>query len=841
MLSRFLGALLTVALTASAFGQAAFAPVITRQPEGISVFVGDTAVLSAAVDGNPAPTIQWFRNSVLVPSAGTATYTLPNAALTDFATYHFTATNSEGSVTSVPVAIFVAKRTQTIAFTVSASAAPAGSSVTVSATASSGLPVTLTLVSGSASLSGGLLTGAGGNVVVRAAQAGNGNFEAATSVERTVAFVTGSLSPFIPAPLADRTVLAGAAVVLRAPAVGTPVPTYQWFKDGVAVPGAVADSLAFAAVAVADAGRYSVVATNLAGTATSAANLVVRAPPVFTVQPAAQDVTAGTAVTFTAAVTGSPAPTLQWRKNGTALPGATGATYTLPAAAAADAGRYDVIATNVAGSVTSAPAVLGVTTRSFAGLWFGRTTGAAGSGDAVLFVRADGSGVFLALLPGGATGVAVTNLRVSVTGSFVAATTSLAAAPTAVTVRGNLDEAAGTFNGTLAELGATFEGTRAPADGPAAAVTGFYHAALIGSAAGRGYVVLGADGQAFLLTANGTAPDGARGTRGANGRVALTTAGGAAVDLGFNNGSLSGTVRAGTVTGAIGGAIDSLVGTERLANLSIRSTTQNASPLITGFVVTGPAGTTKQVLVRAAGPAIGAAPFNVPGALVDPTLQLQRGTTAVAQNNDWSTPPAGAAALTAAAASVGAFPFRAGSADAALVATLAPAAYTATVAGGNGIVLAEVYELPAANVAPGSRRLVNISARGIVAPANPLIAGFVIAGTAPQRVLIRAIGPTIGGAPFNVAGALPNPQLAVFRGTTAVKANDDWFRDPDAALIRATAAQVGAFALGAQSLDAATLLFLEPGPYTVQVTGPANANAANGTGIALIEIYEAAP
>ncbi len=840
MLSRFLGALLTLALAASAFGQAAFAPVITRQPEGVSVFVGETAVLSAAVDGNPAPAIQWFRNSALVPSAGTATFTLPNAALADFATYHFVATNSEGSVTSVPVAIYVSKRPQTITLNVSAAQAPAGSSVTVSATATSGLPVTLTLVSGSASLSGGLLTGSGGNVVVRAAQAGNGNFEAATSVERTVAFVSGSLSPFIPAPLADQAVLAGTAVVLRATAVGTPVPTYQWFKDGVAVPGAVADTLAFAAVTVADAGRYSVVATNLAGTATSAANLVVRAAPVFTVQPTAQNVTAGTAVTFTAAVTGSPAPTLQWRKNGTALPGATGATLTLPAAVAADAGRYDVVATNVVGSVTSVPAVLGVTVRSFAGLWIGRTAAPAGAGDAALFVRADGTAVFLALAPS-PIGVAVTNLRVTATGTFTAATTSLAAAPRAVTVLGNLDENAGTFNGTLAELGVTFDGTRAPATGPAAAVAGFYHAALIGSADGRGYVVLGADGRAVLFTGTSAAPDGGRGTFGTNGRVALVTAGGATVDLGFNNGSLSGTVRAGTVTGAIGGAIDGVAGTERLANLSIRSTTQNASPLITGFVVTGPAGTTKQVLVRAAGPAIGVAPFNVPGALADPTLQLQRGTTAVAQNDDWSTPPAGAAALTAAAASVGAFPFRAGSTDAALVATLAPAAYTATVAGGNGVVLAEVYELPAANVAPGSRRLVNISARGIVAPANPLIAGFVIAGTAPQRVLIRGIGPTIGGAPFNVAGALPNPQLAVFRGTTAVKANDDWFRDADAALIRTTATQVGAFALGAQSLDAATLLFLEPGAYTVQITGPANANAANGTGIALIEIYEAAP
>ena len=135
----------------------------------------------------------------------------------------------------------------------------------------------------------------------------------------------------------------------------------------------------------------------------------------------------------------------------------------------------------------------------------------------------------------------------------------------------------------------------------------------------------------------------------------------------------------------------------------------------------------------------------------------------------------------------------------------------------------------------------NISARGLVAPGAPLIAGFVISGTAPQRVLVRGIGPTLSGPPFNVTGALPNPQLTIFSGSTAVKTNDDWFRDPDAALIRDASARAGAFALGGQSVDAALLVYLQPGAYTAQVSGPANANANQGTGNALVEIYEAAP
>ena len=66
------------------------------------------------------------------------------------------------------------------------------------------------------------------------------------------------------------------------------------------------------------------------------------------------------------------------------------------------------------------------------------------------------------------------------------------------------------------------------------------------------------------------------------------------------------------------------------------------------------------------------------------------------------------------------------------------------IGGGNGTALAEVYEVLQNNEVAGARRLVNVSARGLVSPAAPFIAGFVITGTSPQRVLIRGIGPTAG-------------------------------------------------------------------------------------------------
>lgn len=82
--------------------------------------------------------------------------------------------------------------------------------------------------------------------------------------------------------------------------------------------------------------------------------------PAFSLQPANQSVVTGAAVTLTAAATGTPAPTFQWRKDGAAIAGATNASLTLPAVTGADGGAYTIVATNAAGSVTSAAATLTV-------------------------------------------------------------------------------------------------------------------------------------------------------------------------------------------------------------------------------------------------------------------------------------------------------------------------------------------------------------------------------------------------------------------------------------------------------------------------------------------------
>ncbi len=817
-------------------------PTFALQPVDTSGNIGFPIALHASVTGAPAPLLQWRRYGIDLPGATDATFTLATPTLEDTGLYQLIATNVAGTATSVPVALTITKRPQTISFAAPATAFPPGTAITLPVTASSNLPVTLTLVSGPASLTGNVITGAGGTVVVRATQPGNAFFDAAEPVERTFSFVAGGLTPFITLPPADQTIVTGGNATFRATAIGTPPPTYQWQKDGVDIASATTSTLTLTAVTVADTARYTLVATNSAGNSNASATLTVHAAPAIISSPGNQTVLAGAPAKLSVVATGVPAPTYQWRQDGTAIAGATTATLTFASTLSSHAGRYDVIVTNPLGIATSSAAELTVNTRNFSGTYFGQfsapPTSDTPAGNFALRVRDDQTGVFLGHLPGAGAGLVTLNFAIDLRGAFSVRTTSIGATPRTLTLSGTIDEVTGSVEGMIGELGARFEGMQQTETGPEAAGADFYAFAAPGTADGRGFLILGDRGHAFVLLTSGALVDSGNGSISTDGRLELQTEAGTLVALGFSHGAVNGTVRtAGGATGTIAGARAALVGREHLANLSVRGTNSTAAPLITGFVITGTA--SKQVLIRAAGPALAGAPFNVAGVLADPSIQIFRGNTGMAQNNNWGTPAANVAPVTAATTRAGAFPFRAGSADAALLTTLAPGAYTVVVGGGNGATLAEIYEVLQPNETAGARRLANLSARGLVAPGAPLIAGLVIGGTAPQRVLIRGIGPTLGAAPFNLTGALANPQLTLYRGTTALRTNDDWFRDAEAAaLIRTAATRVAAFALGAQSLDAALLLYLEPGAYTVQVSGPTN---TAGTGIALVEVYESAP
>lgn len=132
-------------------------------------------------------------------------------------------------------------------------------------------------------------------------------------------------------------------------------------------------------------------------------------------------------------------------------------------------------------------------------------------------------------------------------------------------------------------------------------------------------------------------------------------------------------------------------------------------------------------------------------------------------------------------------------------------------------------------------RLINLSTRGRVGPgAETMVAGFVVTGPEPSRVLLRAGGPVL--ASFGVSGVLPNPTLSLYDGNgTLIRQNDDWNRGSDANGIFRWTMACGAFPFPVYGQDAAILTTLAPGRYTVHVTGIGD----SPSGVALVEAYEA--
>lgn len=127
-------------------------------------------------------------------------------------------------------------------------------------------------------------------------------------------------------------------------------------------------------------------------------------------------------------------------------------------------------------------------------------------------------------------------------------------------------------------------------------------------------------------------------------------------------------------------------------------------------------------------------------------------------------------------------------------------------------------------------RFVNLSSRLETVDGDAsraFIAGFVVSGTARKQMLIRAIGP--GLTQFGVSGTVANPSLTVYSGSTVVAQNDNWVETAAMAQARTN---VGAFPVASGSLDAALLVTLDPGAYSVQV------GAGGGAGVALVEVYD---
>jgi cyclophilin family peptidyl-prolyl cis-trans isomerase len=271
----------------------------------------------------------------------------------------------------------------------------------------------------------------------------------------------------------------------------------------------------------------------------------------------------------------------------------------------------------------------------------------------------------------------------------------------------------------------------------------------------------------------------------------------------------------------------------RLTNLSVLTSDITATQSLTLGYVVGSGTPNLPLLLRASGPALTA--FSITNYIPDPTIALYNDAnnppSLLASEQGWSSTSANQNAVTAAQAATGAFPFAVGSADSAMVQSLAPGNYSLiikSVTGKSGSTLGEVFDASTGFTASNSQ-LINLSSQLAVGPGHSLTAGFTISGTTAKTVLIRGVGPTLGS--FGLTGLMPDPQLTLF-GSASVQlaANTGWAGDSQ---IAAEAALVHAFTLPASSADSAILITLPPGGYSAQVT-----SASGAGGNALVEVYE---
>ena len=339
------------------------APIqITVQPQGQTSVVGESASLSVTATGSEPIAYQWQFNGVDIGGETQATLNLANLTPNNTGEYAVVVSNEGGSVTSsaatlavsTPPAITQQPQGQEVL-----AGTPASFEVTVSGTEPltyqwqfNGAPID-GATARSLSITDVTVDTAGDYAVTVTNGAGSVSSDAATLVVVQPVVITAEPQ--------DQTVTAGQGASFNVTVTGTDPLAYEWQFGGVTIDGATEGTLSLNNVQAADAGAYQVVVSNIAGPVSSAAaTLTVNVGVAIVDQPQSVTVTTGDSATFTVLASGTPAPTYQWRLDGTDLTGATGPSLSVSNVTLANAGAYSVVVQNAVDAVNSADAVLAV-------------------------------------------------------------------------------------------------------------------------------------------------------------------------------------------------------------------------------------------------------------------------------------------------------------------------------------------------------------------------------------------------------------------------------------------------------------------------------------------------
>lgn len=331
-------------------------PAITTPPASQSACSGDSVTLSVTASGTDL-SYQWHHDSVPIAGATASTLVLDPITPAEGGSYEVAVTSSCGTVTSPPALVLVDAAPAVVVQPTSVAGCE-GASVALSVLATGSGPLMYQWRRAGVEIPGAnsttllfpaltLLDAEEYDVVV------TNSCGSATSDTATVG--VNPLPVFVNAP-ADQSICSGDSIFLVVSVTGAS--TYQWHKDGLAIPGATLSSYSVGNVSPADAGMYSVSVTGSCGSVASRGAVVsVNGGPTITTAPTPQVTCAGFAVQLSVIADDTNA-TYQWRRNGNNIPGANTSTYSIPSAAPSDAGEYDVVAMNSCGFSTSTAALL---------------------------------------------------------------------------------------------------------------------------------------------------------------------------------------------------------------------------------------------------------------------------------------------------------------------------------------------------------------------------------------------------------------------------------------------------------------------------------------------------
>jgi hypothetical protein len=728
-------------------------------------FDGQPKSTSASTVPAGLPVAITYDGSTSAP-VNVGTYTV-NAALTD--------PNYAGSISGT---LGIVKANQTIQF------APLGTTtigapVPLSATTSSALPIAFSVVSGNATLNGNSLTVAdSGTVVVRATQAGNGNYNPA-SVDQSISGAAKLAQTIAFAQPADQRATAAPITLVATASSGLPV-TFTLASGPALLSG---NTLTLGGTS----GAVTLRASQAGNAIYSAAPDVTRT---FTVSPV------GPQVFFGATGTG------------------------------------DALAANI-GSDNTQGTLIGFLRNTNEGFVVNFTLDASGNFTATVatFTGTAGSSGATDTEPRVAADQAIPSMTAQATAAAAATRTFTGRVANGV-ISGSIVELALSFSAAVQPW---FGPTATLAGYYTAASTNTATGSIYSVVGTQGTVYTLVVTPGLVAGSNGVVD-----TKG--NFTVQTPVSGASITgtVDAPSTTVTGTVTSPNQgTQSFAGLNSTTVRTDRLVNFSSRvwvgDPAGNGGVLITGFVIGGTA--PKQFLLRAIGPSL--ATYGIRGALPNPSLRLfdARGRLLM-ENDDWSGADLAAAMARVGAFALP----NGSKDSALLVTLDPGLYTMQVVGnGGQGVALAEIYDA-GMNPQAEYQRLVNISTLGTVtAGEGVLVGGFIVSGNSPKKVLIRGIGPGLARFGLSGTLADPVLTVTDSAGRVVAR-NDNWEAgvpltaaqtSATPAELQAAFVQTGAFELAAGSKDAALLVTLPPGTYSAQVTG-----AAGTTGVALNEIYE---